>query len=197
MLLLLSLAGALPVSAFFISALFHGYSPLYIGDEGLVLILAPLVVGILFGSILSEWDLRSVTFGTISITLLSCILIAVFIMSPILAGVAQAAPAAGPGEVIEVFVAQRVLLFVVLSFPVLLLGTIMGSALSDRLFPSEGLRQELERLRAETREWHEVLEKTGRAQQPTSPEAPSLGGEEVKTSEDKDAGAETDTQKSP
>lgn len=159
-----SLAGSIPVAAFFILAFFPGYVPFSITETGTILILTPLLVGVLFGFMLSERDLRSVAAGTLIIVISSSILVTAFIMSPILAGVASAAPAVAPGEVLEIYIAQRILLFVVLSFPVLLLGAVVGRALSERVVPSEELRLELEQLRKETREWHDLLERRAELQ---------------------------------
>lgn len=159
-----SLAGSIPVAAFFILAFFPGYVPFSITETGTILILTPLLVGVLFGFMLSERDLRSVAAGTLVIVISSSILVTAFIMSPILAGVASAAPAVAPGEVLEIYIAQRILLFIVLSFPVLLLGAVVGRALSERVVPSEELRLELEQLRKETREWHELLERRAELQ---------------------------------
>jgi len=125
------------------------------------------VVGILLGFLLSEYDLRWVTAGTLFITVFASAFIVLFIMSPIIAGVASATPAVTPDQQLEIFVAQRVMLFVVMSFPVLLVGAIVGRALSERLVPSEELRRELEQLRKETKEWHEVLERRGRIRRPS------------------------------
>ena len=160
-----SLAGSLPVAAFFITAFFPGYVPFSITETGALLILTPLIIGILFGFMLSERDLRSVAAGTVVIVIFSSILVTVFIMSPILAGVASAAPAVQPNEVIEIYIAQRILLFVVLSFPVLLLGAVVGRGLSEKVIPNEELRRELEQLRKETREWHELLRRKSEQQQ--------------------------------
>jgi len=159
-----SLAGSIPVAAFFILAFFPGYVPFSITETGTILILTPLLVGVLFGFMLSERDLRSVAAGTLIIVISSSVLVTAFIMSPILAGVASAAPAVAPGEVLEIYIAQRILLFVVLSFPVLLLGAVVGRALSERVVPSEELRLELEQLRKETREWHDLLERRAELQ---------------------------------
>lgn len=159
-----SLAGSVPVAAFFILAFFPGYVPFSITETGTILILTPLIVGVLFGFMLSECDLRSVAAGTLVIVISSSVLVTAFIMSPILAGVASAAPAVAPGEVLEIYIAQRILLFVVLSFPVLLLGAVVGRALSERVVPSEELRRELEQLRRETKEWHELLERRAELQ---------------------------------
>lgn len=189
-LFLYSLAGAVPVSAFFIAALFPGYSSLSVGDAGGVLIVAPIAVGTLLGALLSDYDLRYAAFAAIGTTLFASVLIAVFIYSPIIAGVAQATPAADPSQVLEVFVAQRVMLFAVLAFPILLLGTILGSALAGRILPSDELRRELQRLRAETKEWHELLERTGRMK---PSEATRLSGvdEKAKTLKAEEPGGET------
>jgi hypothetical protein len=178
-----SLAGSVPVAAFFILAFFPGYVPFSITETGTVLILAPLIVGILYGFMLSERDLRSVAAGTLVIVISSSVLVTVFIVSPILAGVASAAPAVSPGEVLEIFIAQRILLFMVLSFPVLLLGAVVGRALSERVVPSEELRRELERLRKETREWHELLKKTGRLKQADTGEVEAEGQPEKEETE--------------
>ncbi len=158
---ILSIGGSLPVTAFYLSALFPGYSSLQLSDTGGALMIVPLVVGILFGALLSEYDLRIAAFGVMTVTVLSSILIAIFIVSPIIAGVAAAIPAATPEEVIEVFIAQRILLFIVIAFPIMLLGAVIGNAISGRIIPSEELKQELERLRAETKEWHRLLEEKG------------------------------------
>jgi hypothetical protein len=172
--ILYSLAGSVPVAGFFILAFFPGYVPFSITETGTILILTPLFVGILFGFMLSERDLRAVAAGTLVIVISSSILVTVFIMSPILAGVASAAPAAAPGEVLEIYVAQRILLFIVLSFPVLLLGAVVGRALSERVIPNEELRRELEQLRKETREWHELLKRKGELQDRSETGIPKL-----------------------
>jgi hypothetical protein len=172
--ILYSLAGSVPVAGFFILAFFPGYVPFSITETGTILILTPLFVGILFGFMLSERDLRAVAAGTLVIVISSSILVTVFIMSPILAGVASAAPAAAPGEVLEIYIAQRILLFIVLSFPVLLLGAVVGRALSERVIPNEELRWELEQLRKETREWHELLKRKGGLQDKSETEVSDL-----------------------
>ena len=168
-LILLSLIGSVPVAAFFISALFPGYTPFSTAETGTTLILTPLVIGILFGFLMSEQDIRSAAAGSLVITVFSSVFIVVFVVSPIIAGVASVAPAVSPNELMEIFIAQRILLFIVISFPVLLLGAIVGRALSERIMPSEELRRELEKLRAETREWHRILESKARERGP--PEA--------------------------
>ncbi len=81
------------MAAFFIVALFPGYSPFELSEGGTVLVLTPLIVGMLLGLLMSERDLRSVAAGTFIVTISSSVLIAVFIASPIIAGVASAAPA--------------------------------------------------------------------------------------------------------
>jgi hypothetical protein len=169
-----SLAGSVPVAAFFILAFFPGYVPFSITETGTILILTPLLVGVLFGFMLSERDLRSVAAGTLVIVISSSVLVTAFIMSPILAGVASAAPAVAPGEVLEIYIAQRILLFIVLSFPVLLLGAVVGRALSERVVPSEELRLELEQLRKETREWHELLKSKGGLKEKSETDVPDL-----------------------
>ena len=164
---LLCLGGSIPVAAFFITALFRGYTPLDTAETGTILILTPLVIAILLGFLLSEYDLRWVTAGTLFITVFASAFIVLFIMSPIVAGVASQTPAVTPDQQLEIFVAQRVMLFVVMSFPVLLVGAVVGRALSERLVPSEELRRELEQLRKETKEWHEILERRGKVQKPS------------------------------
>ena len=193
-LLLYSLAGALPASAFFIAALFPGYSSLSIGDAGAVLIVAPIGVGALLGALLGDYDLRYAAFAAIGTTVFASILIAVFIYSPVIAGVAQAAPATDPSTVLEVYVAQRVMLFAILAFPILLLGAMLGSAMAGRILPSDELRKELERLRAETKEWHDLLERTANKQPPKN----GVGkNEEEKTPGGAGAGGETGEPKNP
>jgi hypothetical protein len=60
----------------------------------------------------------------------------------------------------------------ILLFPLILLGTVVGRAIGERILPPEQTRERQRALMEETREWHEQLAKSGRPAAPVEPRKP-------------------------
>lgn len=150
--------GAVIVAAFFIAAFFGDYSSIPIGDPGAVLLLVPLLAGFLLGVLLTDAEIVVAAGAGVGCATLSVLLVAVYLASPLLAGVAaSSAPLAA-------FQISRVALSMVVLFPLVVVGCVLGRGVGDLFLPSPRVKSQLEELRAETRRWHEALDRLERRQ---------------------------------
>ncbi|OGS49686.1 MAG: hypothetical protein A3K65_05025 [Euryarchaeota archaeon RBG_16_68_12] len=154
--LLWSALGALIVAAFFITAFFGDFSPLRLGDSGAVILFVPVLTAFTLGLLLTDYELLSAVMAALLTTGIAVGLIVAFMAGPLLAGVA------GEGSQFQEWVVQRVGLSAVLLFPLILLGTVVGRAVGERILPPEEVRTRREALMAETRAWHEQLSRMER-----------------------------------
>jgi len=145
--------GSLIVAGFFIAAFFGEYSPIEAGDPGAIILFVPILTGFVLGVLLTDEEIVVAAGAGVLAAVLSVVLVVLFMMSPILAGVAVATtPYAA-------FISSRVILSTVLLFPLLVVGSVVGRGVGDLFLPSERMRAELDELRAETRRWHEALDR--------------------------------------
>ena len=149
--LLWSVLGGVIVAAFFVAAFFGDFGILRVGDPGLVILFMPLFTAFVLGLLLVDYELVQTVIAALLATGVAIGLILTFMYAPDLAGVAVRPP---PYE--GAFSA-------ILLFPLILLGTVLGRAIGERILPPQDILDRQKALMAETREWHEQLAKSDRA----------------------------------
>ena len=154
--LLWTALGGVILAAFFVASFFSAYSPLLVGDPGAVLLLLPLLAGLLLGILLTDEEIVVAAGAGLLAAILAVVLIGLFLFSPILTGVAPA------NRDTEGYSISRTVLSAILLFPLSVVGSVLGRGAGDLFLPSARVREELERLREETRRWHEALERMER-----------------------------------
>ena len=156
-----ALAGVI-VAAFFISSFFADFAPLQLGDPGVVILFLPLFTAFILGLLLVDYELVQTVIAALLATGIAVGLVMGFMFAPLLGGVAV------EGALFQQFILQRVALSAVLLFPLVLLGTVVGRAVGERILPPEEVRKRQKALMDETREWHDRL--TGTGSKPPAPE---------------------------
>jgi len=145
--------GAVIVAAFFVAAFFTRFSAIEVGDPGAVLLLVPLLTGILLGILLTDAEIVVAAGAGVACATIAVALVAVFLFSPLLAGVAVGS------NVFAAYSISRVALSAVVLFPLVVVGSVIGRGVGDLFLPSPRLKQQLEELREETRRWHDALDR--------------------------------------
>ena len=153
LLLAWTVLGAVILAAFFLAAFFNAYSPVLVGDPGAVLLLLPLLTGLILGILLTDAEIVVAAGAGLLSAALAVVFIALFLFSPVLAGVAPADRAAAA------FSISRSALSAILLFPLVVVGSVMGRGVGDLFLPSVHMRKQLEELREETRRWHDALDR--------------------------------------
>ena len=145
--LLWSVLGGVIVAAFFVIAFFPDFGPFRFGDAGTVILFVPLFTAFILGLLLVDFELVQTVIAALVATGVAIGLVLGFMYSPDLAGVAV-----GPPRYEGAFSA-------VLLLPLILLGTVVGRAIGERILPPQTILDRQKALEAETREWHERLTK--------------------------------------
>jgi hypothetical protein len=144
------------ISAGIIVAFFFGLNVMdwatNFNPGGAMLFISPLVCGFILGVLTWDYEISSTVFATIMLTIVATIGIIFILLSPKLFGVADFI------ENYYLYVIQNIILTVVLTFPVSLLGSIVGKFLTGTAILSPQLRAERAFIRAETEEWYKMLE---------------------------------------
>ena len=166
MFLLWSVLGALIVAAFFISAFFGDFGPIRFSAPGLTILFMPIFTAFVLGLLLVDYELVTTVISAIFTTVLAIAFVVGFMFAPLIAGVA------GEGELLQQFSVQRAALSAVLLFPLVLLGTVVGRAMGERILPPDTTREKRKALMEETRAWHDQL---NRREPPASPPPPPEG----------------------
>ena len=153
-LLLWSVLGGVIVAAFFVTAFFAEFGPIRFADAGTVILFMPLFTAFILGLLLVDFELTQTVIAAFVAAGVAIGLVFAFMYSPDLAGVAV-----GPPRYEGAFSA-------VLLFPLILLGTVVGRAIGERILPPQAVLDRQKALMAETREWHEQLKKAERPRPP-------------------------------
>jgi hypothetical protein len=154
MFLLWSVLGGVTVAAFFVAAFFGHFSPIRFSDPGTVILFMPLFTAFVLGLLLVDFELVHTVLAALIATGVAIGLVLGFMYAPTIAGVAV-----GPPPYQGVF-------FAILLFPLILLGTVIGRAIGERILPPQAILDRHKALMAETREWHEQLSKVDRPAPP-------------------------------
>jgi len=145
--------GAVTISGFFVMAYFRDLSPLQIGDSGAIILPMPILIGFLLGVLLTDEEIVVAVGAGVLMAIVAVALIALFLYSPVLAGVASGDRAFGA------ITLPQIMLSTILLFPLVVVGSAIGRGFGDMFLPSPRVKQQLEELRAETRRWHEALDR--------------------------------------
>ena|SRR3989442_621912 len=158
-----SLLGGVILAAFFVTAFFADFGPLRFNDPGIVILFMPLFTAFVLGLLLVDYELVNAVIAALLATCFAVALIFGFMFAPLLAGVAV------EGELFQQLVVQRVALSAILLFPLVLLGTVVGRAVGERIMPPGETRERQKALVEETRAWHKQLNR-GEAPPPSAEE---------------------------
>ena len=150
------------IVAFFFSANFLSWATRF-NPGGTILFFSPLVCGFLLGILTWEEEVTHTVFATILMTITTTVIVAMTLISPSLFGVAKLI------DYYYLFVAQNVILSVVMVLPISLLGAISGKALTGSAMFSPELKADRDRLRLEASEWYKMLEQYIEAKKSTPP----------------------------
>jgi hypothetical protein len=119
-----------------------------------------MLAGFLLGVLLTDAEIVVAAVAGVLCATLSVVLVGLFLFSPVLVGVAQAS------QPFAAFSVSRIALSMVVLFPLVVVGSVIGRGFGDLFLPSPRLRAELDALREETRRWHEALDRLERRQKP-------------------------------
>ena len=158
--LLWSVLGGVIVAAFFVAAFFAAFAPLPFGDAGVVILFMPVFTAFILGLLLVDFELGHTVLAALLATGVAIGLVLAFMYAPSLAGVAV-----GPPPYQGAFSA-------IFLFPLILLGTVVGRAIGERILPPQATLDRKKALMAETREWHETLSKSHRPAPPAPDRKP-------------------------
>ena len=147
------LLGAVIVAAFFVAAFFADFSAIEVGDPGAILLLVPLLTGVLLGILLTDAEIVVAAGAGVLCAVLAVTLVGVFLFSPMLAGVAAGS------TIYAAFSISRVALSMVVLFPLVVVGSVLGRGVGDLFLPSPRLKRQIQELREETRRWHVALDR--------------------------------------
>lgn len=139
------------IVSFFFSTNFLAWATSF-NPGGSVLFISPLVCGLILGLVTWEFEAIYTIFATIAMTITATVGVMLILMSPMLFGVA------GFLDVYYIFVAQNVMISIILILPISLLGSMVGRVFAESTIMSPAYKVEREILRKETEEWYRMLE---------------------------------------
>ncbi len=151
MLVLLSFLGAVTVAFFFVSVYMKDVAMVILPDS--TMFVAPIAIGFILGLAISDKEIHYILFATILITAFTLGLTAMVMYSPNILGTAQ--------MIIETDVSgpKNLILTGIITFPLTLVGSIVGKFYGETALYATSLRQERDALKLETTEWYSMLEK--------------------------------------
>ena len=139
------------IVSFFFSTNFLAWATSF-NPGGSVLFISPLVCGLILGLVTWEFEAIYTIFATIAMTITATVGVMLTLMSPLLFGVA------GFLDAYYIFVAQNVMISIILILPISLLGSMVGRVFAESTIMSPSHRAERDALRQETEEWYRMLE---------------------------------------
>ncbi|KYK26669.1 MAG: hypothetical protein AYK23_02760 [Candidatus Proteinoplasmatales archaeon SG8-5] len=169
-LIIWSISGGIIV-AFFIGMNIMSWATSF-NPGGTMIFISPLVCGFILGILTWEFEISHTVFGTILLTITATIGIIFVLLSPKIFGVAEFI------EGYYLYVIQNIILTVVLTFPVSLLGAIVGKFLTGTAILSPQLKAERAFIRAETEQWYQMLEEYIEAKEASGAPLPFRRNEE-------------------
>ena len=120
------------------------------GDS--VLLISPIMCGLMIGIVTWEIDAIYTVYSAFILTTVSTIGVALTIASPMLFG------AAWVFDDYYIYIAQNVMITIILVLPLSLLGAMVGRLFAENTIMSSTYRVERDQLRSETHEWYQMLE---------------------------------------
>ena len=119
---------------------------------GSVLLISPIMCGLLLGIVTWEADAINTVTSTFILTITATTGVILTLTSPILLGVAWVP------DTYYIYVAQNVMISIILILPLSLLGSMVGRFFAENTILSSDYRVERALLKSDTEEWYKMLE---------------------------------------
>ncbi|MCK5397436.1 MAG: hypothetical protein KAJ33_04230 [Thermoplasmata archaeon] len=119
---------------------------------GSILLISPIMCGLLLGIVTWEADAIQTVLSSFILTTTATVGVILTLTSPMLLGVAWVP------DTYYIYVAQNVMISIILILPLSLLGAMVGRFFSENTIMSSDYRKEREMLKSETDEWYQMLE---------------------------------------
>jgi hypothetical protein len=146
----LSLMGSVVIAFFFVNVFLKEVAAFDVTDS--LMFVAPLFVGFLYGLMVADREIHYALFATIMTTLFTVLLIWAALFSPVLFGTGVMLTELSGWAIKDIMLAG------IVTFPLVLVATVVGKFFGESSLYSEGLKRERESLRKETVEWYAMLE---------------------------------------
>ncbi len=139
------------IISFFFSTNFLAWATSF-NPGGSVLLISPIMCGLMIGIV--TWEIDAIYTVTSVFVLTTTATIGVFLtlVSPMLFGATWVL------DDYYIYVAQNVMISIILILPLSLLGAMVGRLFAENTILSSTYRVERDQLRSETREWYQMLE---------------------------------------
>ena len=139
------------IVSFFLSTNFLAWATSFNPGDS-VLLVSPIMCGLMIGIVTWEVDAIYTVFSSFILTTVATVGVVLTLLSPILFGAAWVL-----GDY-YIYVAQNVMITVILVLPLSLLGAMVGRLFAENTIMSSTYRVERDMLRSETQEWYKMLE---------------------------------------
>lgn len=139
------------IVSFFFSTNFLAWATSFNPGDS-VLLITPIMCGLMIGIVTWEVDAIYTVYSSFILTTIATIGVALTLMSPMLFGATWAL------DDYYIYVAQNVMISIILILPLSLLGSMVGRVFAENTIMSSTYRVEREQLRSETHEWYKMLE---------------------------------------
>ena len=139
------------IVSFFFSTNFLDWATSF-NPGGSVLLLSPIMCGLMIGIVTWEVDAIHTVISSFILTIVATVGVALTLLSPLLFDAAWIL-----GDY-YIYVAQNVMISIILILPLSLLGAMVGRVFAENTIMSTTYRVEREMLRSETNEWYKMLE---------------------------------------
>lgn len=147
--LYVSVIGALIVSFLFVSVQLDVVAAFSFDDTAIFV--GPLMCGFIIGLLLSIYEIQYAILSSVLLTIFSAVLVCLAHLAPGIWGGSFIVPT------FYIHVAQQLMVMVILTFPLTIVGAVLGKISGESTLFTESKREK-ERLLEETREWYRMLE---------------------------------------
>ena len=139
------------IVSFFFSTNFLAWATSF-NPGGSVLLISPIMCGLMIGIVTWEVDAIHTVISSFVLTTVATIGVTLTLVSPLLFGAAWVL------DDYYIYVAQNIMISIILILPLSLLGAMVGRLFAENTIMSSTYRVEREQLRSETHEWYKMLE---------------------------------------
>ncbi|MEW5937177.1 MAG: hypothetical protein AB1665_05090 [Candidatus Thermoplasmatota archaeon] len=144
-----SVIGAVIVAFLFVSVQLEIVATFSFGDTALFV--GPLMCGFIIGLLLSSYEIQYAIGSSVILTSFSALLVTLAHLAPGIWGGSFIVPT------FYIHVAQQVMVMAIFTFPLSIVGSVLGKISGESTILTE-TKRERERLLEETREWYRMLE---------------------------------------
>lgn len=139
------------IVSFFFSTNFLAWATSF-NPGSTVLLISPIMCGLMVGIVTWEAEAIHTVISAFILTIAASVGVTLTLISPLLYGVAWAI------DTYYIYVAQNVMISIILILPLSLLGAMVGRLFAENTIMSSTYRNERNQLRSETQEWYQMLE---------------------------------------